>query len=118
MNSPDLIRRVKDDSGKGTGLELVWSGGPPIVISAQKLRDFCPCATCEELRGKQVHAKPLSAPKTSRLLVLVAEPTKEDIYELKRVWGIGNYAVGLEWGDGHNSGIYTYSILRDLSKPG
>jgi DUF971 family protein len=116
MASPDQIKRVKDDSGKGIGLELVWSGGPPVLITAKKLRDSCPCATCEETRGKQTHANPLGTPRTGRALLQVVEATKDEGYELKKVWGIGNYAVGLAWGDGHDSGIYSYPILRELSK--
>ena len=116
MANPEQIKRVKDDSGKGIGLELVWPGQQPITISANKLRDSCPCATCEEQRGKQTHANPLGSPRVGRALLQVVEATRDEGYELKKVWGVGNYAVGLEWGDGHNSGIYSYPILRELSK--
>ncbi|MGZ3475873.1 MAG: gamma-butyrobetaine hydroxylase-like domain-containing protein, partial [Polyangiales bacterium] len=29
---------------------------------------------------------------------------------------VGDYALALEWGDGHNTGIYTFRYLRDLCR--
>jgi len=34
---------------------------------------------------------------------------------LTRVWSVGNYALGLAFGDGHASGIYTYAALRAMT---
>jgi DUF971 family protein len=36
--------------------------------------------------------------------------------ELVRWEPVGNYAVRLDWSDGHNTGIYTYEYLRQLSE--
>jgi ATP-binding protein involved in chromosome partitioning len=30
--------------------------------------------------------------------------------------GIGNYAIGIDWNDGHNSGIYSFEHLRFLGE--
>jgi ATP-binding protein involved in chromosome partitioning len=30
---------------------------------------------------------------------------------------VGNYAVGLRFSDGHETGIYTYSFLRAAGQP-
>jgi DUF971 family protein len=37
-----------------------------------------------------------------------------DNVELKNVAVVGNYAVSLSWGDGHDTGIYSYRYLREL----
>ena len=116
MISPNKIKRVKDSAGKGVGLEVVWSDSQTASISAKALRDSCPCATCEEQRGKQTHANPLGSPRVGRALLQVVSATRDEGYELTKVWGVGNYAVGIAWGDGHDSGIYSYPILRELSK--
>ncbi|MCB0360434.1 MAG: DUF971 domain-containing protein [Bdellovibrionales bacterium] len=98
---------------RGTGLRVTWSDHLTAAIGSTPLRTHCPCATCKERRGDQSHAKPL-APKINRLNVLSA--SREEELDLIRVWAIGNYALGIEWGDKHNSGIYTFSHLRQLSE--
>ncbi len=35
-------------------------------------------------------------------------------YVLKSVAAIGNYALKLTWGDGHDVGIFTWEHLREL----
>ncbi|MFT7538680.1 MAG: DUF971 family protein, partial [Lysobacterales bacterium] len=27
---------------------------------------------------------------------------------------LGNYAIGINWNDGHNAGIYPYSLIEEL----
>jgi ATP-binding protein involved in chromosome partitioning len=29
---------------------------------------------------------------------------------------VGNYAIRIDWSDGHNSGIYAFRFLRDLDE--
>ncbi|MEC5384020.1 gamma-butyrobetaine hydroxylase-like domain-containing protein [Aurantimonas sp. C2-6-R+9] len=31
-----------------------------------------------------------------------------------RIWSVGNYALGIAFSDGHNSGIYTFPALREI----
>jgi DUF971 family protein len=37
-----------------------------------------------------------------------------DNVELKNVAVVGKYALSLSWGDGHDTGIYSYRYLREL----
>ena len=32
--------------------------------------------------------------------------------ELKEVYAVGRYGLTPEWGDGHDTGIYTFKMLR------
>ena len=32
------------------------------------------------------------------------------------ITSIGNYAIGVDWSDGHNSGIYSFDYLRTLGE--
>lgn len=41
---------------------------------------------------------------------------KPGMYELKNLQAVGNYAVQAEWGDGHNTGIYSWDILRAIAE--
>jgi ATP-binding protein involved in chromosome partitioning len=34
---------------------------------------------------------------------------------LTRVWSVGNYALGLAFSDGHDTGIYTFKALRAMA---
>ena len=95
------------------GLTIAWSDGNKTRIPKEALRKMCPCASCREARGDESHASPL-APKKSSLLKVI-EHTRDQELELKEIWAIGNYALGIEWGDGHNTGIYTYEYLQSLA---
>lgn len=111
--SPLTIKRVSAETDKtnGTGLHISWNDGKVQFLSNEKLRRACPCATCTENRGDTSHSTPLT-PK-SRLLRVV-EATADEALKLSQVWAIGNYAIGARWGDGHDTGIYPYSLLRAL----
>ena len=104
------------------GLLVTWQDGTQQQLSSRILRENCPCAFCKETRGESAHATPLSGvpssptkkPK-SKLSVIKNELTEE--LSLKKIWPVGNYALGMEWGDKHNDGIYTWEYLRELSTP-
>jgi DUF971 family protein len=92
---PDSI----DVTAKGE-LHVVWPGGREVLIPALSLRDQCPCASCiEEGTGRKI-LDPATIPADIRPL---------------EVKGVGNYAIQIQWSDGHGSGIYSWSILRRAS---
>ena len=92
---PDSI----DVTAKGE-LHLVWPGGREVLIPAHSLRDQCPCASCiEEGTGRKL-LDPARIPSDIRPL---------------EVKGVGNYAIHIEWSDGHGSGIYSWGTLRRAS---
>lgn len=82
---------------------MKWDDRHESLFTLQELRDQCPCAGC---KGETVlfhEYKPVKIP--------VITPGK---YELKNIQPVGNYAIQITWGDGHNTGIYTWEYLRDL----
>ena len=104
---PSKIQRAE-----GRGLSVCWSTGEVTFLSSKILRTNCPCASCEEKRGNISHQKPLSSKKDSLLRIVQASEEQET--DLVEVWSIGNYAIGMRWGDQHNTGIYSFQFLREL----
>ena len=82
--------------GKGVVLEYV--GREPVVLVPWELRVACQCAHCvNEMTGVRV-LDSAGVPKDVEVLTLRA---------------IGNYAVGINWSDGHSS-IYPYGFLGGM----
>ncbi len=83
-------------------LEIVWDDGRTSLYSHRVLRGFCPCAHC------QGHQGPIQ-------WVHEVESFGSDALALNDVREVGAYALGLTFGDGHGSGIYTFRYLEELA---
>ena len=42
-------------------------------------------------------------------------PLSPKSFELRRIVSVGGYAVQPVWGDGHNTGIYSFEYLRRVA---
>lgn len=85
-------------------LAIDWSDGERRVYSFRELRDACPCATCREKRSQPTPLLQVLKPEEARpLKVLGMQP-------------VGHYAYSIEFSDGHNTGIYTFELLRRLGQ--
>lgn len=132
---PNLIevrRVVKEPEHQpkrpGAALLLRWSNGCDVEIPSTALRKACPCASCLEKRGDSTHSRPLSSspdapspgapsPETRRSSLLrVVQSDFSSETDLAELWPIGNYAIGMRWGDRHDTGIYSYEHLWQLSQ--
>lgn len=81
-------------------LTLTWTDGTTQTLGARDLRIACPCAKCrDEMTGKRL---------------LDPASVAFDI-DLTRVWSVGNYALGMAFSDGHDTGIYTLKSLRAMA---
>jgi DUF971 family protein len=83
-----------------TTMEIDWGDGASSRLEHWILRGFCPCAAC------QGHEGPICYIDTWE--------HQHAALELRDIRRVGNYALGLGWGDGHASGIYTFRYLRLL----
>ncbi len=83
-------------------LESTWSDGFEAAVMLSDLREACPCAYCtgEEIMGQKVF-----------MGMKTFAPGMNDLVALTPV---GNYAVQATWGDGHDTGIYSWEILRGV----
>lgn len=94
---------------RGNRLRIEWNDGQKREITLADLRAACPCATCREKRA----APPAPTPGLLPVLSL-AEARPLAIAGMKPV---GNYAYGIAFSDGHDTGIYTLELLRSLGEP-
>jgi DUF971 family protein len=100
---PTSIGRVADPRGAGA-IEIVWSDGERSTYTPRLLRDACPCATCREQRGRPAPAALLPVLAAAELVPLTVTAMRP----------VGQYAYGIDFSDGHSSGIYTLDYLREL----
>ncbi len=79
-----------------------WKDGFEACVLLSDLRDACPCAYCtgEEIMGQKVFVG-----------MKTFAPGMNDLVSLTPV---GNYAIQAVWKDGHDSGIYTWDLFRDV----
>lgn len=93
--APTNIRALRDPPA----LELHWPDGGTVRLPYRRLRESCPCAGCvDEITGERL-LDPASVPADVR-------PQKIDF--------AGNYALKIVWSDGHDTGLFTWDLLRKL----
>ncbi|HET7678287.1 MAG TPA: DUF971 domain-containing protein [Candidatus Limnocylindrales bacterium] len=85
---------------EGRRLEIDWADGHRTAYDFVTLRWLCPCAHCRGEAGIPGYLD--SAPTLSE-----AQTTLTDIQL------VGQYAVAPVWADGHHTGYYTFSRLRE-----
>lgn len=89
-------KEILEENGK---LKIVWSDGSETSFPFDFLRNRCPCALCvDEWTGERKH---LILLLPSNFRPLAVEP-------------VGNYAIQINWSDGHNSGIYSFRALKEM----
>ena len=109
---PKEIKRLSSGP-KGTGMTVSWNSGAESSFESEFLREKCPCASCSENRAKA--ASSASSPRyTGRGALKVVDSSLEEETNLSMVFPIGNYALGMRWADGHDSGIYSFNFLWQL----
>ncbi len=90
----------------GAGVDIRWADGHLSHYEFSYLRDECPCATCNDERGKKAA---LPAASSGPLLPIFKPAAKAQAAK-----PVGHYALQIEFSDGHSAGIYSYDYLRDI----
>jgi DUF971 family protein len=89
------VRIMRRDPSR---IAVEWADGRTTSYLAPELRKLCPCAQC------------VSETTGQRLLDLTSvgdDMTQVDV----RI--VGNYAITVQFSDGHATGIFTYPYLRE-----
>jgi DUF971 family protein len=100
LRGDDLTAPVRihaDRTARSLGIE--WADGHVTTFDFERLRLLCPCAYC---RGEAGLPGWLDSGPT-----LTGEQTR-----LVSIDPVGGYAIAPAWGDGHQTGYYTYTDLR------
>ncbi|MDQ2747276.1 MAG: DUF971 domain-containing protein [Acidobacteriota bacterium] len=84
-----------------SAVSIRWSDDAETAFRAADLRRACPCAGCvHEWTGEQI---------------LKAENVADDL-TFSSISIVGRYALNFIFSDGHDTGIYTFNYLRQLSE--
>ncbi len=96
--------QFKRNADSDTSYHLKFSDGLEFDITANELRDNCPCAGC---KGEEV--------LLHKFEPVNKQSVSEQGYQLEKAEPIGSYALKLIWKDGHDTGIYSWEYLRKLA---
>ncbi|MDE1171878.1 MAG: DUF971 domain-containing protein [Verrucomicrobium sp.] len=88
----------------GEELAIAWSDGKESYLKLDALRKHCPCARCGG-EPDLLSPSPRRAPA----------PENPAAYRLRSWRVVGGYAFQPTWEDGHDTGLFTYRFLRELS---
>ncbi|MBX3006198.1 MAG: DUF971 domain-containing protein [Anaerolineales bacterium] len=88
-------------------LNIEWNNGRAVSYPFELLRNACPCAQC---RGGHENMKPEPDPGVFIIPLMSANATR-----LVGIEAVGNYAINVEWEDGHKYGIYNWHYLLALA---
>lgn len=88
----------------GNELAIKWGDGAEHFIPLEKLRRACPCAGCKgevDIMGNLYKNPEVTLTEKS--------------FQLAGFVNVGGYAIQPVWGDGHNTGIYSFDYLRRVA---
>ncbi len=107
----------------GAGVDITWADGHHSHYDFLYLRDWCPCATCNEERRKKeeaTHPPAEAAAATGGVggasggSLGPVLPIYKPKARAKSARAVGNYALQIEFTDGHSTGIFSFTYLREI----
>jgi DUF971 family protein len=113
---------VKVHVSSGAGVDITWSDAHTSHFDFAYLREQCPCAMCNDEREKKVEREmkderlkkenPVrgTVPALSSPLLPMFKPK----LTAKAAHAVGNYALQIDFNDGHTTGIYSFDFLRTI----
>jgi DUF971 family protein len=95
---PTNIQQIGDE------VAIAWNDRTESFLKLEPLRRACPCAACG---GEPDVLGDVLRPDVSYT---------EKSFQLNGFDLVGGYALQPHWGDGHNTGIYSFTYLRRLGQ--
>ena len=92
---------------KSKGIKIDWKDGHHSEYGLTYLRDECPCATCTGAHGTP--PRPARSRRSQHPFQMY-KPT----LKMLNVEPVGNYAIRINWSDGHSTGIYSFDHFRQI----
>jgi len=109
MRTPISISRIEN-----RGIKVTWAAGEEHEIASRVLRSNCPSAPERVARNELDHDNPLHSSRKKKSGLRVIKHSLDEVYRIEEIWPVGSYAIGIRYGDGHKSGIYSYNLLWEL----
>jgi DUF971 family protein len=104
--------KVKVHVSTNAGVDITWADGHCSHYDFSYLRDQCPCALCNDERAKKSQAKFSGGP--AGLTISSALPMYKPKLAAKSAHPVGNYALQIDFNDGHTAGIFSFDYLRTV----
>ncbi|MCW5961551.1 MAG: DUF971 domain-containing protein [Pyrinomonadaceae bacterium] len=96
-----MIEPVQIIEEENSGLTIKWSDDLETTYTAPQLRRACPCASCiNEWTGEK----------------MLNDSSIPDDLSYSHITMVGRYALNFHFSDGHDTGIFSFNYLRDLSE--
>ena len=92
---------IKADKQRRT-LTINWSDTSSSIYPYAGLRAVCPCVECKGGHGN------MGTPPDPRIV----RDTPDSGITIEGIAQMGSYAIQINWSDGHNTGIFTWQMLR------
>jgi len=109
--APKKINLKKDEK-----LELEWPDGSHTEFTVAVLRSACPCAMCKITRDHTDPHDISPKPPQKKPLLTVLPGNYAGKIVVVHASLVGNYALKLDFSDGHDTGIYSFEYLRSLGE--
>jgi len=106
LRAYDCRMRPADIQHIGEELAIRWDDGSESYLRLEVLRRACPCAGCQGERDVLGHLH--KGPD---------RPLDARSFRLRQINPVGGYALQPVWADGHNTGLFTYDYLFQLTHP-
>jgi DUF971 family protein len=88
---------IEESDGR---LSIKWSDAAEANYNAAQLRRACPCAGCvNEWTGEK----------------MLKDDTISSDLSFSNITVVGRYALNFHFSDGHETGIYSFKYLRELT---
>jgi DUF971 family protein len=96
-----MVEPAKIIEESDSAISIEWTDGTETSYDAQSLRRSCPCAGCiDEWTGKK----------------MLKDETIGDDMSFSQISIVGRYALNFHFSDGHETGIFSFRFLKDLSE--
>jgi DUF971 family protein len=112
---------VKVHVSSGAGVDITWSDEHASHYDFAYLRENCPCAMCNDERQKKEERQKNderlrkgNLHGTPPLLSSPVLPMFKPKLSAKAAHAVGNYALQIDFNDGHTTGIYSFDYLRTI----
>lgn len=112
---------VKVHVSSGAGVDISWSDSHASHYDFAYLRENCPCAMCNDERQKKEERqknderlKKENPHGATPLLNSAALPMFKPKLRAQAAHAVGNYALQIDFNDGHTTGIYSFDYLRTI----